>query len=156
MKNSLFFVANDYIIAKENAKRVADFFSMRLFDTIEMFEFDHSPRTINEVIKDFGSDYVRKELKSILNMGLEFEDIVIVADFNYIDCFNSLYQKANDKSLVIYLNDKDIKISDDLRNQRLGFLKDACDLALDITNKDDNQVFDEIINSIKTYFNYEG
>ena len=42
------------------AKKVAEFFSMRLFDSIEMFEFDHAPRKIDEVVSDFGINYVKK------------------------------------------------------------------------------------------------
>lgn len=156
MKNNLFFVAIDYELAKNTAIKVAEFFAMRLFDSVEMFEFDHTPRKINEVLNDFGIDYVKKEMKSVVRMSLDFDEVVSVADFDYLDCWKELFKKIQQKYLVIFLSDiNNENLTQIEKLNKMNFLTNCCDLAIDVKNLPDEKIFDKIINEIKTYFNCE-
>jgi len=156
MKKNIFIVAEDYNLSKKMASNIASFFSMRIFDTVEMFEFDHSPRKLNEVLSDFGLDYVEKEFKSIIKMSLDFDDVVVATDFQFIDSWNALFNKIQEKNLVIYLSNKNICDKDEDRQKlRLKFLTDCCDVAIKINDLPENEIYDKIISEIKQYYKLE-
>ena len=65
MKQNLLITGYDYDLSNRLAKRLADIFSMRVFDQTELFEFDHMPLSFSEVFKTNGIEYVKKKMKSI-------------------------------------------------------------------------------------------
>ena len=152
MKNNLFFVASEQRVAKVIAAKVAEFFAMRLFDSIEMFEFDHAPRKIDEVIDEFGIDYVKKEMKSIAKMQLDFDEAVFVADIRFLDALEDLYVRIQTKNLVVFLNDKHSKLN---QNIKLNFLSDCCDIAVDVSDLSDEIAFSNVVSEIKAFYNIE-
>ena len=152
MKNNLFIVASINKQAKVQAAKVAEFFSMRLFDAVEMFEFDHAPRKLDEVCKEFGEDYVKKEMKKIAKMQLDFDEAVFACDIRYLDAIESIYSKIKEKNLVIFLNDNKAETNKLLR---LGFLCDCCDIAIDVTNISAEDVFARLIDEIKGFYGIE-
>ena len=106
MKNNLFFVAYEYEMSKNIASEVAEFFSMRLFDSIEMFEFNNVPRKLEDVLTECGRAYVEKKMRSIVKMEFDFNDAVFVAPFDYFDGWSSLCEQIKERNLVVFLNDK--------------------------------------------------
>ncbi len=156
MKNNLFFMAQEYKISKSVATKVAEFFSMRLFDSVEMFEFDNAPRKIDEVMTDFGRDYVKKEMRSIAKMQLDFDDAVFVADFRFLDAYKDIYAKIQSRNLVIFLSDKTQGVgSKEIVIEKLCFLSDCCDLAIDVSCLSNQEIFDKVILEIKKFYGLE-
>lgn len=157
MKNNLFIISQDYEKAKAVSKKVAEFFSMRLLDSIEMFEFDNSPRKIGEVVSDFGRDYTKKEMRSIARMQLDFDDALFVGNYDYLDAYNELSDKINQKNLVVFLNDNN-GVSQQGENslcEKLKFLADCCDVAIDISCLPNEEIFDKVIVEIKNFYGIE-
>ena len=153
MKNNLFFVASDYDVARKLSKRVAVFFDMRIFDSIEMFEFDHTPRKINEVFNEFGESYIQKQMRSIVKMQLDFSDSVFVFDSKYLSCLDDLYKDVISQNLVIFLNNKNNYI--DIKT-KINLLTNCCDIAVDATNIEEDELFENILSEIKTHYNLGG
>ncbi len=155
MKNNLFIVASDYGVAKTVSKTVADFFSMRLFDVVEMFEFDNAPRTIAEVASEFGDDYVKKEMRSTVKMGFDFDDSVMAINIENLGCFVDLYGKISQKYLVIFLSDKSVCLSPAVNLSKMMFLANLCDIAIDVSGKSPAEIHDETVSEITKYFGVE-
>lgn len=156
MKNNLFFVANDYNNAKFVASSVAEFFDMRLFDSVEMFEFDHTPRKIEDVLNDFGYEYVNKKMKSIVKMQLDFDDSVFVGDLTFLEGWRCLFDDIKSKNLVIFLNDKTkSNITTQAKQKKIEFLGSCCDLAIEISGLKLKDAVEKIVTEIKSFFNYE-
>lgn len=156
MKNNLFIISQDYEKSRVISKKVAEFFSMRLLDSIEMFEFDNSPRNIGEVCEEFGRDYIKKEMSSIAKMQLDFDDAIFVGDYEYLDSYNEIANKIKQKNLVIFLSDKS---NENKQNEnvydKLKFLADCCDVAIDISCLPNEEIFDKVIIEIKKFYGIE-
>lgn len=153
MKNNLFFVALDYNLSKEMATNVAKFFDMRLFDSIEMFEFNNIPRTLEDMILECGKEYVSKKMKSIVKMQLDFDEAVFVANFDFYDGWQTLNDKIKQKNLVLFLNDKNMILNETIKQNKLKFLTNCCDIAIDVTDLSKEKIFDKIIVEIKDFYN---
>ena len=153
MKNNLFFVASDYDVARKLSKRVANFFDMRIFDSIEMFEFDHTPRKIDEVLSEFGESYIKKQMRSIVKMQLDFSDSVFVFDSKYLSCFDDLFEDVISQNLVIFLSDKNNSID---TKSKLKLLINCCDIAVDATDIEEDMLFENILSEIKMHYNLGG
>ena len=154
MKSSLFFVSSDYILAQEVATKVANFFDMRIFDTIGMFEFDHSPRKIQEVLDEFGEEYVNKKMKSVFKMQLDFSDSVLVADLKYLGQTKTFINLIEKQNLIIFIN-SDNSLTSAEKFNKIELLGSVCDIVVNARNLNLQQVFDETIYEIKKYFNIE-
>ena len=63
--------------AYETAKLLASELEMHFLDTIELFEFDNVPRTLSDMIKEYGLRYFRKKEKGTLKYASEFNQTVI-------------------------------------------------------------------------------
>lgn len=156
MKNNLFFVAYDYDMSKNVAKIVAEFFAMRLFDAIEMFEFNNVPRKLDDVLAECGRGYVEKKMKSIVKMEFDFDDAAFVAPFEYFGAWSVLCDKIKEHNLVIFLNDKTMKnISEEKQINKLKFLSECCDIAVEISDLSIEDIANKVINEIKQFFNLE-
>ena len=157
MKNNLFFVAYDYNLSKMLATKTAEFFAMRLFDSVEMFEFDHAPRKINEVVSEYGRQYVLKKMKSIIKMELDFDEAVFACNFDVLSECVDLFDDIKSKNLVIFLSDKNLENQDEnLKQKKLKFLTDCCDVAIETKNLTNEKIFELVIEEIKDFFNIGG
>ena len=152
MKNNLFFVASEQRVAKDVAAKVAEFFAMRLFDAVEMFEFDHVPRKIDEVLTEFGEEYVKKEMRSLAKMQLDFNEAVFVADIRFLNAFEDLYERIQKKNLVVFLNNNNSELN---KTIKIKFLADCCDVAIDVSGLSDEEIFKKVIDEIKAFYNIE-
>ncbi len=108
MKQNLLVVSYDYDLTRQISAKLADEFSMRIFDQRELFEFDHIPRTFSDVVKLNGKEYVQRKYRSILKMELDFDNALFVADSSFAEnCFD-LFYKIKLSNFVVFLF-KDIK-----------------------------------------------
>ena len=173
MKQNLLVLSYDYDLSKQVAKNLAEVFSMRFFDQRELFEFDHAPRTFAQVCEEYGTNYVRQELRSIVQGELEFDDAVFVADIGLVDNCQDLFYKIKLSNFIVFLN-KDIdeefaEISqkhfenenvaellktDQIKlNQReMAVRMELADIEVDVSAKNQTQIVDEIVDKIKNYY----
>ena len=173
MKQNLLVVSFDYELSKKVAKALAEGFSMRYFDQIELFEFDHVPRNLSQVCEEFGTAYVQKELRSIVETELDFDDAVFVVDMSFVDYCHDLFYKIKLSNFVVMLK-KNIESEldelskktyknesvksliypdDDIHMQReMSIRIDLADVEVDVTGKNQMQIVDEIVDKIKNYY----
>lgn len=173
MKQNLLVVSYDYDVSKRLAHRLADSFSMRVLDAIELFEFDHIPFSFEEILKKNGPAYVSKKMRSILKMELDFDDAVFVANNDFADTCADLFYKIKLSNFVILLkkdidlelkelNSKQFNIpeqkefyvlSKETLEKREETLEHGCaDIVIDIKNLNDDEIVENIIDKIKNYY----
>ena len=70
MKQNMLVLSYDYELSKRIAEKLSDAFSMRVLDSIDLFEFDHIPFSFKEILEKNGIEYVIKKMKSIIKMEL--------------------------------------------------------------------------------------
>ena len=63
MKQNILVVSYDYRFSKSIASKLAEVFSMHLFDEIELFEFDHIPQSIDEIWDSQGKRVCFQKIK---------------------------------------------------------------------------------------------
>ena len=173
MKQNLLITGYDYDLSNRLAKRLADIFSMRVFDQTELFEFDHMPLSFSEVFKTNGIEYVKKKMKSIVKMELEFDNAVFVADMSFADdCFDFFY-KIKLSNFVVFLY-KDVRTEMEeltkkkynskeecefrlpsenlLKKRELAISFDCADVSLDISNLSEDEIIEQIVDKIEKYY----
>ena len=176
MKQNILVVSYDYDLSKSVAKKLAEEFSMRVFDQIELFEFDHAPKTLSGVLMELGEEYVLKELRSIVKMELDFDNSVFVASLDIADhCFDLFYRiKLNNFTVLLFKNTeqelKEIKAKKystrqmknffDMDRESLerckGLIENECaDISVDVTGLDEDTIGKAIINKIKDYYSIQ-
>lgn len=173
MKQNLLLTSYDYDVSKRLAGELAESFSMRVLNQIELFEFDNMPNTFKDVLEKNGLDYVKKEMNSIIKMELDFDDTVFVANINFADTMQDLFYKIKLSNFVILLK-KDIEqeikeleckkfeteeekcffVSNriELEKREQILIQDCADIVVDITNLTDEQIVENIVDKIKTYY----
>ena len=173
MKQNLLVISYDYDLSKQLAEKLSETFSMRVFDQIALFEFDHSPRTLGNVFAEHGRDYVNKKFRSLLKMELDFDDAVFVCDLSIADHSEDLFFKINLSNFVIFLhknvdieieqiNNKTYKSAEErnffvctkeellAREQKIS--EYCADVNIDITGIDEDKILEVIISEIKGYY----
>lgn len=173
MKQNLLVVSYDYNLSRQIATKLADVFSMRFFDQKELFEFDHIPRSFSEIYALNGIEYVKKKMKSIVKMELEFDNASFAADMSFADnCFDMFY-KIKLSNFVVFLR-KDIKTEMDeltkkqyasqeeyeyfcpnenlLKKRELAISFDCCDIEVNISNLSEDEIVKEIEKGIRNFY----
>ncbi len=174
MKQNLLVTSYDYDLSKQIALELADVFSMRYFDQKELFEFDHMPMTFSEVYAANGEEYVKKKMRSILNMELEFDGATFVADMSFADnCFDIFYKIKLSNFVVFLFKDTKTEVAEltqkkyaskeecDFRLQGENVLKkrelaityDCADVAVDVTGMQTAEIVEQVVDKIKSYYN---
>ena len=173
MKQNMLVTSYDYEVSKRLAEKLAEVFSMRTLDMISLFDFDHHPNTFNDILKINGKDYIEKELRSILKMELDFDNVVFVANMGFADKHEDLFYKIKLSNFVILLK-KDIESElIELKNKHFAtkeqqdfftadretllkqehiIEKECADIVVDITNLEDDEIIEKIIDKIKIYY----
>lgn len=173
MKQNMLVTSYDYELSKRLAEKLADAFSMRVLDSIDLFEFDHIPFTFKEILEKNGIEYVMKEMKSILKMELDFDDAVFVSNINMADnCFDLFYKVKLSNFVILLkkdLNDEIFELEKkvfktdaerrffassmaDLETREELIEKDCADIVIDITGLNDDEIVSKIIDKIKIYY----
>lgn len=176
MKQNLLIISYDYDLSKRLANRLAESFSMRVFDQIELFEFDHLPRKLSDIISSQGMEYVLKKMRSLLKMELDFDDAVFVCNLATADSSEDLFFKVNLSNFVVFLHkEPNIELRELLkkhyssRNEREFFVPNraklierekkvaefCADVNLNITNLSDDEIEEKIVEKIKEYYSVD-
>lgn len=163
----------DYELSKRLAKRLAGVFSMRVLDQIEMFNFDHIPLSLEDVLQKNGEAYVKKELRSIVQMEDDFDNVSFVTDISFADNCEDLFYKIKLSNFVIFLyknldneleelNKKQFESSaqkslffgnaETLRNREEKIKNDCADISINITGISDDETVELIEKLIETYY----
>lgn len=173
MKQNLLVISYDYDLSKRLAEKLADVFSMRVFDQIELFEFDHIPRKIGDVLQEKGKEYVDKKMRSLLKMELDFDDAVFVCLMSVVDDIDELAFKVNLSNFIVFLNkdiDAEIKEIQDkqfdsqiekeyfsctkeqlaIRKQKIA--ESLSDAVVNVSGLSDDQIVENVIKQIKEYY----
>lgn len=173
MKQNILIVGYNYELSKRIAEKLAIPFSMRVFDQLELFLFDHMPRSFSDVCKDSGTEYIKKKLKSILKMELGFEDAIFVADLVIADNCSDLYHKIKLSNFVVFVHkNKDGELEElkkkkypskeeteffaydknILKMREESIEKDCADISVDIENLTENEIVEKIISEIENFY----
>lgn len=173
MKQNLLVISYDYDLSKRLAVRLADVFSMRVFDQLELFEFDHTPRTLGDVVSEKGKEYVNKKLRSLLKMELEFDDAVFVCNLSVADNSEDLFFKVKLSNFVVFLyknaniemeeivkktyrSDSEreffVCTKEELLMREHKVVSECADASIDITGLNDDEILENIIEKIKNYY----
>lgn len=174
MKQNILVVSYDYDYSKQIASKLAGLFSMHLFDELELFEFDHMPRSYEEIFETLGKEYIYKKLRSIVKSEVEFDDAVFVADISFADYSEDLFYKLKLSNFVVLLT-KPIELEmEELKNKVYKtkaekelfstnrktleiredkIIKNLADIIVDADNLTDEQIIEEIVDKIKSYYN---
>ena len=173
MKQNLLLTSYDYDVSKRLASELAESFSMRVLNQIELFEFDNMPNTFKDVLEKNGIEYVKKEMNSIIKMELDFDDTVFVANINFADTMKDMFYKIKLSNFVILLKkdiEQEIKELEDkifeteeekkffvsnrveLEKREYVLTQDCADIVVDITNLSDEEIIENIVDKIKNYY----
>lgn len=173
MKQNILIASYDYEVSKRLAEQLADVFDMRTLDMISLFEFDNIPNTFEDVLKISGKPYVEKELRSILKMELDFDNVVFVSLLETLTEFKELFYKVKLSNFVILIkkdteselaelenkaysseNVKDFfKLTkDDLIKYEKQIETNCADIVIDISNLTSAEIIQKIIDKIKNYY----
>ncbi len=173
MKENIFLVSYDYELTKKIAEKLADSFSMRVFDQKELFEFDNLPRTFGEVCESLGNEYILKGFRSIVKMELDFKNAVFVSDMSIADnCYDLFYKiKLNNFVVLLYEDTqtelkelelkryaspaeaKFFKSNKEILKERKEIIeKDCADISVDIANLSIDEITQKVISHMKMFY----
>ncbi|MBR7172720.1 MAG: hypothetical protein IKD36_02895 [Clostridia bacterium] len=173
MKQNMLVLSYDYEKSKQLAERLADAFSMRVLDSVDLFEFDHIPFTFKEILEKNGIEYVMKKMKSIIKMELDFDDTVFVSNINMADnCFDLFYKVKLSNFVILLkknLNDEIFELKKkvyktdaereffassmaDLKTREDLIESDLADTVVEIDGLSDDEILEKIIDKIKNYY----
>lgn len=173
MKNNLLISSYDYELSKRIAVKLADVFSMRYFDQIELFEFDHTPMSFAEIYRQNGRQYVEKKFRSIVKMELDFDDTVLCAHLSFAKTCGDIFYHIKLSNLVVLLYENSDEEAKKLlekqynsSEEREFFAVDAkqlkecedtikaecADILVDTEDKTDNEIIGEIVLKINQFY----
>lgn len=173
MKQNLLVLSYDYSLSKRITEKLAGVFSMRELDQFELFEFDHIPRTFDEVLKIEGDAYIMKKFRSIIKMELEFDNAAFTANINCADNCEDLFYKMKLSNFVIFLYkpiDTEMSELENMKYQtkiqkeffktdkqtlqiREDKIKRNCaDISINIEGLSDDKIVELIIKLINAYY----
>ena len=155
----------------ETAKLLASELDMHFLDTIELFEFDNIPRTLSDMIKEYGLLYFRKKEKGALKYASEFSQTLIHCESG-MAMRKANFDNLKTNCLVIYLHNsasvverkikskkyktieeaKLFKISLDQIKNRIANLKKYSDIIVDAKNKSTLKLASEVLRKIKEFY----
>ncbi len=173
MKENLFLVSYDYDLTKRLARRIAEVFSLRVFDQKELFDFDNMPRTLGDIYDQQGKEYVLKNFRSILKMELDFKNAAFVADISFADNCYDLFYKIKLFNFVVFLH-KDaeteffelkskkfsnkseaefFKMDKSILVERENLIeKDCADISVDITGLSDDEIVKKVLEQMNKFY----
>ena len=155
----------------EVAKLLASELDMHFLDTIELFEFDNIPRTLSDMIREYGLLYFRKKEKGTLKYASEFSQTIIHCESG-MAMRKVNFESLKKNCLVIYLHNSPsvverklkakkfetleqariFKISAEQIKNRIANLKKYSDIIVDAKGKSDLKLSSEILRKIKDFY----
>lgn len=172
MKQNILLVCYDNDIAEKVAEKLADFFSMRVLNCYELFEFDFMPRSLSQMVAERGTYYVKSELGKTVKYSSDYENVILVADISMAETCRDCFDRISSDYVSILLYDKpeteeklllSKKLDDELKKLLLHskeeldamqqLLKQNLDRSICITNLSFMDIFIKTIAEIKSVFN---
>ncbi len=172
MKQNILLVSYDYDISKKVAEKLADFFSMRVLNSIELFEFDFAPRNISQMIYERGATYVKAQLGKIVKYSSDYENVVLIADISMADTCKECFDNISKDYVSVFLYDTPEAEENFLNKKNLSpelsklnlyskeqlfqmhqILKSACDCSIQISGLTLMEVLFKTIGDIKKIYN---
>ena len=103
MKHNLMISCNNYDFAKNIANGLAEYFSMRVFDELELFSFDFAPTTIDELKAQYGTEFIYNKLSKTLLSQCDFENVVFVTHFESLNNSHQFFDKLSQNDFIILI-----------------------------------------------------
>lgn len=172
MKENILIVSYDQVLSRQIADKLAEFFSMRVFSAIELFEFDNIPRTLDEMIAIRGIDYVKDELAGIIKFSTDYQNVVFVSDLSMHETCRQFMSKIIASYIVVILKDDIEKEVSYLENKQFGeyekelylynrqeleiaenSISELADVVVGVHGRPANEIVGEIVSAIKTIYN---
>lgn len=155
----------------ETAKLLASELDMHFLDTIELFEFDNIPRTLSDMIKEYGLLYFRKKEKGALKYASEFSQTIIHCESG-MAMRKANFSSLKENCLIIYLHNsasvierklkaKKYKTTEEAKLFKIGIgqiknritnLKNNSDIIIDAKNKSTLKLASESLRKIKEFY----
>ena len=176
MKQNLLVVCYDYDISRQVAKDLAEVFSMRFFDQLDLFAFDNIPYTFSEVYSMNGEEYVKKKLKTVVISEIEFDNTTFSCDMSFADnCFEMFY-KIKLANFVIFLHKTPQVEAEELKKKRysskeeskffcmdenllkkreLSISSHLADATINIEGLQNEEIINKIVDKIKEYYSVQ-
>lgn len=166
MKQNLVILCYDYNLSKLISKSLSEYFLMRVLDETELFDFDYSPRSIEDLISMFGLDFVMEKFCKIAGSHCDYENIIFISHLKIMNNCAKKFDKFKENSLIILiesdfqdlenidnpifiLNENEFnQVQDNLQNSLADICIENVDLSFDELNK-------TIIEEIKNYYRIE-
>ena len=173
MKQNLLVTSYDYDISKRLAKKLAEVFSMRMLDEIELFEFDHLPFSFLDVVHKNGILYAQKEMVSIMKNEIDFDDVVFASNIGFAETCVDIFYKIKLSNFVVLLEKNLAREIQELEAKSFGselekkyffggekvlcqrkkvIKSEVADIVVQIEDKTDEEIIDEIVDKIKNYY----
>ncbi len=173
MKQNIMVISYDYTLSKNISNMLAESFNMRAFDQLELFEFDHIPRSFEEVLQIEGKEYIYKKFRSIIKMELEFDNASFAADISLADNCEDIFYKIKLSNFVILLykptevelsevSSKNSKptlkeqffatTSEELKSRQKKINEACADISINIDGLKDNEIVSLIEKLIEAYY----
>ncbi len=109
MKQNILITGQNYDLSIEVAKSLAEKLNFMVLNQIELFEFDHIPRSFGEVLKSEGKDYVDKKLRSIMKSELDYEKTIFVCPLASIRGSQEILYKVKYNNVVVLIENENSK-----------------------------------------------
>ena len=171
MVQNIAIISLDRGVSYEVAKLVANELEMHFIDTIDLFEFDNKPRTLSDMLKQFGIRYFRQKEKGTLKYVSGFSNSVInlesgmagfKGNFDTVkeNCLliylkhdkNNLLKKFKDKSYDTGTLKRFYCISESVLIKRDMKLTNNADIVIKVNNQSPLKIASEVIRNIKSFY----
>lgn len=100
MKHNLMLACNDFEILKSIAPEISSEFSLMALDELELLAFDFSPMTLEELVLQFGKDFLLKKLSKSAVSQCDFEETLFLTHFETLFCLDDV-KKVQDNDLIV-------------------------------------------------------
>jgi len=102
MISNIVIVGIDRRLSRQVAEIISEQLGMHFVDTIELFEFDHIPRSLADILESQGEGYFRKKEKGLSGYVSEFENTVIHAESGCVN-ENDNIETLKQNAVVVYI-----------------------------------------------------
>lgn len=173
MVKNIVIVGLDRDITRPVAEILAEQLQMHFLDTIELFEFDHIPRSLSEILVEQKEKYYRKKEVNIMRYASGFENTVIHSESGFVlEEDTTKIIKQNCLLIYLYLPAKRVKENiskkvykdDAIRRffnislakieKRHEILNKCCDIKVNVADKSVLKIVSGLIRAMDKYFTF--
>lgn len=172
MKNNIAIVCLDRAMSRSTAQMLSEQLGMRIFDMRELFEFDHKPSTVKDILIKYGATYFREKNAKILRYAAKFNNVVINVDTDVFYKKNTV-NPVKENCLIIYLHisatrvlniiDKEeyccykekslYALSKEKLNTRIETIRSQADIEVNVSSSSCFKASADILRAINKFYN---